>query len=173
RRRAGEGPPARHRPGGDARLRQRLHRPGAALRRHRRSGKQRLEAPRREPELPPARGPRHRAAHLLPLGQGAMIGKPQTLWDARAALNFMLGGTGSGLMVAALFFPSREAFLIGTALVLVAGGLGAVWLEIGRKLRAVHVFFNPFTSWMSREALAAVVLFGLGILALVSRNQEL
>lgn len=102
-----------------------------------------------------------------------MIGKPQTLWDARAALNFMLGGTGSGLMVAALFFPSREAFLIGTALVLVAGGLGAVWLEIGRKLRAVHVFFNPFTSWMSREALAAVVLFGLGILALVSRNQEL
>ena len=39
------------------------------------------------------------------------------------------------------------------ALALVAAGLGAVWLEIGRPLRAIHVFFNPCTSWMTREVL--------------------
>jgi len=30
-----------------------------------------------------------------------------------------------------------------------------VWLEIGRPWRFLHVFFNPRTSWMSREALVA------------------
>jgi phenylacetyl-CoA:acceptor oxidoreductase subunit 2 len=52
------------------------------------------------------------------------------------------------------------------SLVLVATGLAAVWLEIGRKLRAVNVFFNPFTSWMTRESFAAVLLFALGAGAL-------
>jgi phenylacetyl-CoA:acceptor oxidoreductase subunit 2 len=90
----------------------------------------------------------------------------QAHWDARAALNFMLGGTGSGLMIAAaLAYPdSRVPVLL--SLVLVATGLAAVWLEIGKKLRAVNVFFNPFTSWMTRESFAAVVLFALGAGAL-------
>ena len=90
----------------------------------------------------------------------------QQHWDARAALNFMLGGTGSGLMIAAaLAYPdSRVPVLL--SLVLVATGLAAVWLEIGKKLRAVNVFFNPFTSWMTRESFAAVVLFALGAGAL-------
>lgn len=90
----------------------------------------------------------------------------QQHWDARAALNFMLGGAGGGLMIAAaLAYPdSRTPVLL--ALVLIAAGLGAVWLEIGRKLRALNVFFNPFTSWMTRESFAALVLFALGGLAL-------
>lgn len=83
----------------------------------------------------------------------------QAHWDWRAAANFMLGGTGAGLaVVAALALPAPRPALLA-ALCLVALGLGAVWLEIGRKLRAVHVFFNPFTSWMTREAFAALLLF--------------
>jgi phenylacetyl-CoA:acceptor oxidoreductase subunit 2 len=90
----------------------------------------------------------------------------QQHWDARAAANFMLGGAGAGLMVAsALVQPESRAPLI-LALALVAAGLGAVWLEIGRKLRAINVFFNPFTSWMTRESFAALVYFALGIAAL-------
>jgi phenylacetyl-CoA:acceptor oxidoreductase 26-kDa subunit len=97
----------------------------------------------------------------------------QKHWDVRAAANFMLGGTGAGLLVAcAIALPApRLAIVLG--LVLVAAGLGAVWLEIGRKLRAIHVFFNPRTSWMTRESLAAIVLFTLGTGALLRTGQPL
>ncbi len=89
----------------------------------------------------------------------------QAHWDWRAAANFMLGGTGAGLaIVAALALPAPRPALLA-ALLLVAIGLGAVWLEIGRKWRAAHVFFNPFTSWMTREAFAAVLLFALAAFA--------
>jgi phenylacetyl-CoA:acceptor oxidoreductase subunit 2 len=87
----------------------------------------------------------------------------QRHWDARAAANFMLGGAGSGLMVSLILGSGDSTFPILLSLILVAAGLGAVWLEIGRKLRAVHVFFNPFTSWMTRESFAALLLFLLGI----------
>ena len=90
----------------------------------------------------------------------------QAHWDARAALNFMLGGTGSGLMIAAALATPESRVPVLLSLVLVATGLAAVWLEIGRKLRAVNVFFNPFTSWMTRESFAAVLLFALGAGAL-------
>jgi len=87
----------------------------------------------------------------------------QRHWDWRAAANFMFGGTGAGLLVvAAIAMPSPD-FAFQVALLLVAGGLGAVWLEIGRKLRAAHVLFNPFTSWMTRESFAAVLLFAFGL----------
>jgi phenylacetyl-CoA:acceptor oxidoreductase subunit 2 len=93
----------------------------------------------------------------------------QQHWDVRAATNFILGGTGSGFIVslalAGLSAPYRPLWL-AAGLALVAAGLGAVWLEIGRKLRAIHVFFNPFTSWMTRESFAALVLFALGIATL-------
>lgn len=91
----------------------------------------------------------------------------QRHWDARAATNFICGGAGSGLLVAAAFVPSTRPIAILVALILVAAGLGAVWLEIGRKLRAVHVFFNPFTSWMTRESFAAVLVFAFGSAFLV------
>jgi phenylacetyl-CoA:acceptor oxidoreductase subunit 2 len=44
------------------------------------------------------------------------------------------------------------------ACVLAGAGLFAVFLEIGRPLRALNVLRNPFTSWMSREAWAGVIL---------------
>jgi phenylacetyl-CoA:acceptor oxidoreductase 26-kDa subunit len=91
----------------------------------------------------------------------------QKHWDWRAAANFMLGGTGAGLLVASAIGVPSPRLAILVSLLLIAGGLGAVWLEIGRKLRAIHVFFNPWTSWMTRESLAAVVLFALGICALL------
>jgi phenylacetyl-CoA:acceptor oxidoreductase subunit 2 len=90
----------------------------------------------------------------------------QQHWDARAALNFMLGGMGAGLMAAtALAYPDNPVPVL-LSLGLIAAGLGTVWLEIGKKLRAVNVFFNPFTSWMTRESFAALVLFALGAAAL-------
>jgi phenylacetyl-CoA:acceptor oxidoreductase subunit 2 len=91
----------------------------------------------------------------------------QTNWDARAALNFMGGGAGAGLMIAtALARPAHPEWLVLAALALIGGGLTAVWTELGKPLRAPHVFFNPFTSWMARESFAAVLLFALGIAAL-------
>ena len=91
----------------------------------------------------------------------------QKHWDVRAALNFMLGGAGAGLMIAAAIAGSRSPWPVAVSLALVASGLFAVWLEIGRKLRALHVLFNPFTSWMTREAFAAMLLFPLGLGALL------
>lgn len=95
----------------------------------------------------------------------------QLHWDERAAANFMLGGTGAGLLVAwavsSTVTPEWQAYLLA-AMASIGLGLGAVWLEIGRKLRAIHVFFHPQTSWMTREAMVAVVLFGLGLAALAS-----
>jgi phenylacetyl-CoA:acceptor oxidoreductase subunit 2 len=88
--------------------------------------------------------------------------KPQTNWDVRAALNFMGGGAGAGLMIAAALLALPAAAVV-LALVLVAAGLTAVWHELGKRLRAPHVFFNPMTSWMARESFAAVALFGVGI----------
>jgi len=90
----------------------------------------------------------------------------QKHWDARAALNFMLGGAGGGLMVAAAMAYPDSRVPVVLSLALVAAGLGAVWLEIGKKLRAVNVFFNPFTSWMTRESFVALLLFALGAAAL-------
>jgi len=95
----------------------------------------------------------------------------QTNWDWRAATNFMLGGTGAGLIVAAGFVQDETHYPVMLALALVAAGLGAVWLEIGRKLRAIHVFFNPFTSWMTRESFAALFLFVFSFTALILESR--
>lgn len=91
----------------------------------------------------------------------------QINWDARAALNFMCGGSGAGLLLAtALVQPPQASWAIVLALALIGTGLTAVWIELGKPQRALHVFFNPYTSWMARESLAAVALFALGIAAL-------
>ena len=91
------------------------------------------------------------------------MSRQQQYWDVRAALNFMLGGAGSGLMVILGVVAVDSALAVILSLVLIAAGLGAVWHEIGRKLRALHVFFNPRTSWMTRESFAALLLFPLGL----------
>ncbi len=93
----------------------------------------------------------------------------QQTWDWRAAANFMAGGAGSGLFLAAFFAglggmaAERMSML---ALLLVALGLGCVWLEIGRPWRFLNVFFHPQSSWMTREAIAACGLFAFGLPAI-------
>ncbi|MGE5667995.1 MAG: phenylacetyl-CoA:acceptor oxidoreductase [Betaproteobacteria bacterium] len=92
----------------------------------------------------------------------------QKSWDVRAAANFTCGGAGSGLIVFAALCGERGpalASLIIAGLALVATGLLAVWHETGRPLRALHVFFHPRTSWMSREAYVAALLIPAGVLA--------
>ena len=92
----------------------------------------------------------------------------QTNWDFRAAFNFMFGSAGAGLLVAVALSGAagnalRAEMLLGMALI--GAGLLSVWLEIGRPLRALHVGFNPFTSWMTRESFAAGAVFALGLSA--------
>jgi phenylacetyl-CoA:acceptor oxidoreductase subunit 2 len=93
----------------------------------------------------------------------------QTNWDVRAAANFIGGGSGSGLLIAAAIAhaagaPYRALALV--ALALIAIGLTCVSLEIGRPWRALNVFVHPQTSWMTRESLVAVPLFAAGAAAL-------
>ena len=90
----------------------------------------------------------------------------QTSWDARAAGNFIGGGRGSGLIVFAALSGATGSALsvpILTGLALVGLGLVCVALELGRPLRAIRVLRNPRTSWMSREAWAATLLFPIGL----------
>jgi phenylacetyl-CoA:acceptor oxidoreductase 26-kDa subunit len=90
----------------------------------------------------------------------------QSNWDFRAALNFIFGGAGAGLLVVAAFSglagdALRAELLLGMGLI--GAGLISVWFEIGRPLRAMNVGFNPFTSWMTRESYAAGLVFALGL----------
>ncbi|HEY6967056.1 MAG TPA: hypothetical protein VI229_06265 [Burkholderiales bacterium] len=96
----------------------------------------------------------------------------QASWDWRAATNFMLGGTGAGLMLASALVQHPLPYPVLAAMLLIGAGLGTVWLEIGRKLRAAHVFFNPFTSWMTRESFAALLFFAFAALYLFTRSLE-
>lgn len=92
----------------------------------------------------------------------------QTHWDWRAAANFICGGAGAGLIALAAWSPARDAELL-LALVLgpglVLAGLLCVWAEIGRPLRALNVFFNARSSWMTREALVATLLLPMTLAA--------
>ena len=90
----------------------------------------------------------------------------QSNWDFRAALNFIFGGAGAGLLVIVALSglggnALRAEILLGMALI--GAGLISVWFEIGRPLRAINVGFNPFTSWMTRESFAAGAVFALGL----------
>jgi len=92
----------------------------------------------------------------------------QRSWDWRAAGNFIGGGAGSGLIVfAALSGASgiARAALVLAGLALVGLGLFCVALELGRPLRALNVFRNPWTSWMGREAWTGMLLFPAGLAA--------
>jgi phenylacetyl-CoA:acceptor oxidoreductase 26-kDa subunit len=94
--------------------------------------------------------------------------KRQGYWDWRAAGNFIGGGAGGGLLFFAPWAAwSGAAFapLALAALALVALGLTCVWLEIGRPWRALNVFRHPASSWMTREASVAPLMFVAGLLA--------
>lgn len=91
----------------------------------------------------------------------------QKHWDIRAAANFIGGGTGTGFLLLGAITAYLGANVLWLALVglgLVGAGLFFVWLEIGRPWRSFNVFFNPGTSWMTREGMVAMPLFlsGLG-----------
>jgi phenylacetyl-CoA:acceptor oxidoreductase 26-kDa subunit len=92
----------------------------------------------------------------------------QTKWDVRAVGNWVGGGTGTGVIISAAVLTlsgidSCRFSLIG--IILVAGGLFSVALEIGRPFRSLNVFRNPFTSWMSREAWVALLVLPFGAAA--------
>ena len=100
----------------------------------------------------------------------------QTNWDFRAALNFIFGGAGAGLLVIVAFSglagdALRAEIVLGMGLI--GAGLISVWFEIGRPLRAINVGFNPFTSWMTRESYAAGVVFLLVLAAAWLGSQPL
>ncbi|MBI4292479.1 MAG: dimethyl sulfoxide reductase anchor subunit [Betaproteobacteria bacterium] len=92
----------------------------------------------------------------------------QTNWDWRAAGNFICGGTGAGILIAAAVAHepgNAYRLLAAIGMAFIATGLFSVWLEIGRPLRAINVFRQPQLSWMSRESLVAPILFASGIAA--------
>ena len=94
----------------------------------------------------------------------------QLHWDARAAGNFIGGGAGTGLLIAAVAAGAAGGLRMASlalAIVLIGRGLLCVFAEIGRPWRALNVFVNPRTSWMSREAALAPLLLGSATLALL------
>ena len=91
-------------------------------------------------------------------------------WDMRAVGNFTCGSAGGGLFLTAAIAGHMGLLnwpLAVLALILVGIGLICVWLEIGRPMRALHVFFHPQTSWMTREAIVAVPLMAAGGLSVL------
>ena len=92
----------------------------------------------------------------------------QLNWDWRAAGNFIGGGSGSGLVILAALAAGTGApyWPLGFAgAILVGVGLLCVWMEIGRPWRALHVFFHPQSSWMTREAFVSALLLPVTLLA--------
>ena len=96
-----------------------------------------------------------------------LVGRRQIFWDARAAMNFTLGGMASGLIVAAFLawlagiLADAPALLAAYAVgaVFMAIGLFFVFLEIGRKLRFLYVLLRPQSSWMTRETYAVALIY--------------
>ncbi len=96
-----------------------------------------------------------------------LVGPRQTFWDARAAMNFIMGGMASGLMVAACTawlagivadVPMLLAVYVAAG-VFMAIGLFFVLLEIGRKARFLRVLLRPQSSWMTRETYAVATIY--------------
>ncbi|HLF30256.1 MAG TPA: DmsC/YnfH family molybdoenzyme membrane anchor subunit [Xanthomonadales bacterium] len=102
--------------------------------------------------------------------------RQQNRWDWRAATNFIVGGAGGGLLlgvslVALEPLAARAAIFLGLALI--GSGLLCVWFEIGRPWRALNVYRHFASSWMTREAVAAALLFASGGLALLTLQAPL
>jgi phenylacetyl-CoA:acceptor oxidoreductase subunit 2 len=101
----------------------------------------------------------------------------QTPWDWRAAVQFICGGTGTGLLLftalAAYLESGWPAWSVLPALAFVGLGLLSVFIKLGRRWRAAFVVRNPATSWMTREALLAPPVLGLGFLAAVLNSPAL
>jgi phenylacetyl-CoA:acceptor oxidoreductase subunit 2 len=102
-------------------------------------------------------------------GEWSSAGQLQHRWDWRAAGNFIGGGTGAGLWLAALANASSPTVFrvqAGLALVAIATGLLCVMAKTGRPARALNLFRHVAGSWMSREGFTLPTLFGCGLIAL-------
>ena len=84
----------------------------------------------------------------------------QKHWDWKAAMNFLLGGSGASLFMLAFAYGVTPASML--ALIMMAAGLGILLFKIGRPLRFLYVLRQPQRSWMSREAWIALALFPAG-----------
>ncbi len=120
------------------------------------------------PEVMPGRDPisddANDAALLDP--HNPLVGKRQSFWDYRAAMNFALGGMASGLAVIAwLAYVAgwieagklQAGFASSGAIMAV--GLFFVFLKLGRPARFLFVLRRPQTSWMTRETYCVAVFY--------------
>ena len=92
----------------------------------------------------------------------------QVHWDWKAAGNFVCGGAGAGLFIAAAATsPWRgPVFLVNSvAMAMIATGLLLLLFKIGRPWRSLYVLRQPQRSWMSREAWVVCAFFPLAALA--------
>lgn len=129
--------------------------------------------------------PRDKDGKPIPEPEGRPKMKPipakrQDCWDLRAVSNFSLGGTSSGLLAllgllvlagAGAALPSftlalgglpavtLDLFHLGAAFM--GLGLLSVFMEINRQLRFANVVRGWRTSWMSREAIVAVLFMAV------------
>jgi len=102
----------------------------------------------------------------------------QTPWDWRASIQFICGGAGTGLLlftaIAAFFLEGEWLLRTGfLALLFIGIGLTFVWLKLGRRWRALFVFLNPQTSWMTREAFLSLPMVVLALAAILLRSPRL
>jgi len=108
---------------------------------------------------------------MLPQNPDRIAPRQQANWDWRAASNFICGGSGGGLLLWSAFIALQGGdvrLLLAAGLALIACGLTCVWFEIGRPWRALNTFRHFGSSWMTREASVAPLLFAAGLLALWS-----
>ncbi len=98
--------------------------------------------------------------------ENPLVGRRQTFWDWRAAMNWMMGGLGSGyaivlwcLYLAGRIQPDTLAQGNVTAAVLMAIGLFSVFMKLGRPMRSWRAILRPQSSWMTRELYAAAVFY--------------
>ncbi len=109
--------------------------------------------------------------------ENPLVGRRQTYWDFKAAMNFGLGGLASGFALVAwlahlwLGFSDRAlAGLFAVAGAIMAVGLFFVFLKIHKKARFMKVLLRPGTSWMTRETYCVAVIFPMIALDLLWPN---
>ncbi|MBI3372681.1 MAG: dimethyl sulfoxide reductase anchor subunit [Betaproteobacteria bacterium] len=109
-----------------------------------------------------------------------LVGPVQTLWDWRAAMNWIFGGIGSGMAVAAWLVSYAGVVAVrnvpvvhAISAVLMAIGLFCVFLKIGRKLRFWRAASRPQTSWMTREIYVVAAFYPVVLADLVSPGEWL
>ncbi|HXY05836.1 MAG TPA: DmsC/YnfH family molybdoenzyme membrane anchor subunit [Burkholderiaceae bacterium] len=100
----------------------------------------------------------------------------QKNWDWRAAANFICGGSAGALLLWTAFAATGggdlRAFVLGS-LALIGTGLTCVWFELGRPWRAINVLRHGSSSWMTREAIVAALLFCSGTISLTGGGHAL